>query len=135
MENKQKDGFSYTYSAKEQSEIRKIREKYTRTDAPEDKMSRLRRLDASVTQKAQTIALIFGVVGVLILGMGMSLCMTDVGATLGIAQGLIMPLGIVIGIVGCVPISLAYPIYTRILRRERKRIAPEILRLSEELLK
>lgn len=47
MENK--ETFSYTYSAKQQEEIKKIREKYAPKEA--DKMEQLRRLDESVTRK------------------------------------------------------------------------------------
>ena len=54
MDNNSKDqnGFSYTYSAKEQAELKRIREKYTETTETEDKLTRLRRLDASVTGTA-----------------------------------------------------------------------------------
>ena len=68
MERKSNDGFSYTYSASEQAEIRSIREKYTEKPREESSMERLRRLDARPTQRAQTVSLILGVVGVLILG-------------------------------------------------------------------
>jgi hypothetical protein len=61
--NNEKNGFSYTYSAKEQAELKRIREKYTAPTAEEDKMVRLRRLDASVTQMAQSVSLAFGVLG------------------------------------------------------------------------
>lgn len=135
MENKNKDGFSYTYSAREQAEIRKIREKYTNNEQEEDKMTRLRRLDAKVTQKAQVVALILGVVGSLILGLGLSFVMSDLGEILGAYRHLAMPLGIVIGVLGCVPVGLAYPVYNRIVKREREKIAPEILRLADELMK
>ena len=67
--NNENNGFQYTYSAKEQAELKRIREKYTPPTETEDKMERLRRLDASVTQKAQIVALIFGVIGALILGL------------------------------------------------------------------
>ena len=79
MDNKnlEQNGFSFTYSAKEQEELKKIRDKYTPPTEVEDKMARLRRLDASVTGTAQAIALVFGVIGALILGFGMSLCMTE----------------------------------------------------------
>ena len=63
--NNENKGFQYTYSAREQAELKRIREKYTPSTEAEDKMERLRRLDASVTQKAQTIALIFGIIGAL----------------------------------------------------------------------
>lgn len=135
METKNNDGFSYTYSAKEQKEIRRIRQKYTKGNKEEDKMERLRRLDAGVTQKARIVSLIFGVVGTLILGVGMSLIMSDLRAILGARTDLAMPLGILIGLLGGVLACLAYPLYHIIIKRERKKIAPEILRLTDELMK
>ena len=75
MENKDRNvSFSYVYSAEEQDEIRKIRKKYEFRE--EDPISRIRKLDNSVTQKATAISLVFGVVGVLIMGSGMSFIMT-----------------------------------------------------------
>ena len=135
METKNNDGFSYTYSAKEQEEIKRIRQKYTKGNKEEDKMERLRRLDAGVTQKAQIVSLIFGVVGTLILGVGMSLIMSDLRAILSARTDLAMPLGILIGLLGGVLACLAYPLYHIIIKRERKKIAPEILRLTDELMK
>ena len=136
MENKNNDGFSYTYSAREQAEIRKIREKYADKEKTEEsKMERLRRLDAKVTQKAQSISLTLGILGALILGSGMSLIMTDLGAALGLSAEAGMLIGIPVGIAGGVLTSLAYPIYNLVLRHERQRIAPEILRLTDDLIK
>ena len=138
MENNpnKSNGFSYTYSAKEQAELKRIREKYTPTaPAEEDKMARLRRLDASVTQTAQIVALIFGIIGALVLGFGMSLCMTDLGELLGVYSKLSMAIGIAVGVVGGVLVSLAYPIYNAIVKAKRRKIAPEIIRLADELLK
>ena len=136
MENKNNDGFSYTYSAREQAEIRRIREKYADKEKTEEsKMERLRRLDAKVTQKAQSIALTLGILGVLILGSGMSLIMTDLGAALGLSAEAGMLIGIPVGIAGGVLASLAFPIYNLVLRHERQRIAPEILRLTDDLIK
>ena len=137
MENKhnEQNGFSYTYSAKEQEELKKIREKYAPPTESEDKMERLRRLDAGVTRTAQTVSLVFGVLGALILGFGMSLCMTELREILGSYQNLSMVIGIVIGVFGVILVSLAYPIYQAIVRAKRKKIAPEIIRLTDELLK
>ena len=135
MDNNNKDGFSYTYSAKEQAELKRIREKYTPPTVIEDKMTRLRRLDASVTQTAQIIAIILGVIGTLILGFGMSLIMTDLSKILGSAQDLAMIIGIIIGIIGGILLSLAYPIYNAIVKARRKKLAPEIIRLADELMK
>ena len=127
MENK--EGFSFTYSAAQQQEVENIRKKYLPKE--EDKMEQLRKLHAIPTQKAQTASIALGVVGALIMGTGMSLAMTELGAALG---SLAMLIGIVVGIVGMVLVALAYPVYNSVLRRERRRIAPEILRLTEELL-
>ena len=121
--------FSYTYSAAQQAEIETIRQKYT---APtESKLDQLRRLDRSASQKAQAWALTLGILGALILGTGMSLVMTPLGQYFG---SLSLLIGIGIGLLGMLLVALAYQIYNRILQKERKKIAPEILRLSQELL-
>ena len=133
--NNQQNGFRYTYSAKEQAELKQNRDKYTKPTEVEDKMARLRRLDASVTKTAQAVALVFGVIGTLILGFGMSLIMTDLSKILGTYQNIAMPIGIIIGIVGGVLASLAYPIYNAIVKAKRKQLAPEIIRLTDELMK
>lgn len=126
----EKESFSFTYSAKDQEELKKIRQKYQPQE--ENKMDKLRRLDAGVMQKATMVSIAIGIVGALIMGTGMSLVMTDFGAGLGFVGTL---LGIVSGIAGIVLICLAYPVYNRILKKEREKIAPEILKLTEELMK
>lgn len=132
----QKDTFNYTYSAKEQEEIKKIRQRYAAPEEKEiDKMEQLRRLDASVTKKGSVVALVIGIIGVLIMGTGMSLVMTNLGDILGSLANLAMPIGIALGVVGMVLVALAYPLYNRITQKERERIAPEILRLTDELMK
>ena len=137
MENhhNEQNGFSFTYSAKEQAELKKIREKYTPPTESEDKMARLRRLDASVTNTAQAVALVFGIIGTLILGFGMSLIMTDFYEILGIGETMAMVIGISVGIIGGILASLAYPIYNAIVKVKRKKLAPEIIRLTDELMK
>ena len=134
MENKNESGgYEYTYTAKAQAELKKIRERYSPKE--EDKMERLRRLDRQVTQKAKAISLVFGIIGALILGVGMSLAMSEFRNILGAYKDMAMLFGIIIGVVGCVLVSLAYPIYNLVLQRERKKIAPEIIRLTDELMK
>ena len=117
--------FQYTYSAKEQEELKRIRSKYAPKE--ENKMELQRRLDAQVTQKATMYSIIVGVIGALILGTGMSCCLVWGGA--------VFVLGIIIGIIGLAVVGLAYPLYNHTLKKERERIAPEILRLTEELMK
>lgn len=128
MENNQ--SFEFTYSAERQQEVEAIRKMYLPKE--EDKMKQLRRLHSIPTQKAQAASIAIGVLGTLILGTGMSLCMTDLGAALG---HLAMVIGILVGVLGLSMVAMAYPLYNIVLRKERQRIAPEILRLSEELLK
>jgi len=135
MENKDKKNFSYTYSAKEQTEIQNIRKKYEMTTEQEDTLTQLRRLDTGVSAKATTAELAVGIAGTLIMGLGMSLAMSELNELLDIQQDVGMLLGIVIGIVGILPVCLAYPLYTRTLKKEREKIAPEILRLSDTLMK
>ncbi|MBR2951610.1 MAG: hypothetical protein IKC43_01390 [Clostridia bacterium] len=127
--------FIYTYSAKEQAEIQRIREKYTSPTGGEDKMARLRRLDARVTGTAQAVALAFGVVGVLILGFGMSLCLTELGAIFGTHKVAALLVGSAVGVIGGVIAALAYPTYNATTKRLRARYGPEILRLTEELMR
>ena len=127
MEN---HSFEYTYSAQRQKEVEEIRKAYLPKE--EDKLAELHRLHAIPTQKAQAASLAAGVLGALILGAGMSLCMTDIGAVLGVFA---LVTGIAVGLVGMVLTALAYPIYSRVLEKQRALIAPQILRLSDELLK
>lgn len=115
--------FEYTYSAKRKEEIEAIRKKYMPKE--EDKMEFLRRLDKSAEKKGTVTAIILGVAGALIMGLGMSCTM--------VFQGIYFVPGIVIGILGMVLIAVAYPAYKKITEKERKRIAPQILALTEEL--
>ena len=138
MSNTEQQGtFSYSYSASEQAELRRLREKYAPkvVSEEEDKMAKLRRLDGSVTKRATTISLIVGIVGTLILGSGMSLLMSELPTLLGMQENLVFPLGIGIGILGGALSAVAYPIYNAIVGVMREKLAPEILRLTDELLK
>lgn len=129
MDNRE-ETFTYTYSAKERTEVENIRKKYLQKEA--DKMEQLRRLDSIPLQKAQVASLCSGIIGALILGTGMSLIMTDIAAALG---SFAIVLGVITGLIGIVLVALAYPIFTLVLKREREKIAPEILRLTDELMK
>ena len=115
-----KDTFHYTYSARQQEEIRNIRKKYLPQEPKEDKMEQLRRLDRSAAKKGTRVSLIVGIAGCLLLGVGM--CCTMVWT-----DRLFIP-GIIIGIVGIIAVTISYPLYTHITRKERERIAPQILR-------
>ena len=124
MENKN-ETFSYSYSAKQQREIEDIRKKYLPRES--DKMEQLRRLDRSATQQGMLISLTVGILGTLILGLGMRCCMIW-------ADKWFIP-GIIISIVGILGIIVAYPLYTKITEKKREKLAPEIMRLTDELMK
>ena len=107
--------------------VQKIRTQYTEKE--HSHLDELKALDRKVKKPAAVFAYVFGAVGAIVMGAGMSLVMTDIGTLLGITDSMIP--GIAIGIV---LVAVAYPLYNRILKKERQRIAPEILRLTDELL-
>ena len=110
MENKNADSsFKYTYSAKEQDEVRRIREKYQSKE--EDGISKLRKMDAKVSQKAMVVSLVLGILGALVMGTGMSLVMTDFGAILGLTGVDGMVIGIFMGVIGIILAVLASPVH------------------------
>ena len=117
--------FEYTYSASapQQSEVQKIREKYLPKEVT--KLDQLRALDAGVTKRGTAVSLVHGILYALVLGLGMSCCMVWAGK-------LFLP-GVLIGCIGLAGVAATYPIYNRIVKQDRERIAPEILRLTEEL--
>lgn len=124
MEEK-KETFEYNYSAKQQKEIKTIREKYVPKE--ENKMEQLRRLDASATKPGTAASIIVGVIGALLFGIGMCCTMVWMG-------NLFIP-GIVIGVAGLLAIAAAYPVYMHITKKQREKLAPEIMRLTDELIK
>lgn len=119
----EKKTFEYTYSAKQQQEIQNIRKKYLPKE--EDKMELLRRLDKSAARKGTALSVVVGVIGCLILGVGM--CCTMIWPDFWFVPG------IFIGAVGIALIAAAYPLYSHITQKERQKLAPQILKLTEEL--
>lgn len=135
MNDKEKEIFNYTYSAKQQEEIKAIRKKYAVSEEKEDMMTLIRRLDDGVAQKATVFSLVVGIIGALILGFGMSLVMTELPEMLGWNSVFGMAIGVVIGVAGIIFVCCAYPVYNRTVKKEREKIAPEIIRLTDELMK
>lgn len=125
------NGFSISYSAEEQSEVRRIREKYAPEKKEKSSFERLKELDSAVDRRAGIWALAVGIIGTLIMGTGMSMALTNLFPALGVLN---MVIGTAVGVVGIAICALAYPLYRFIQKRERARVAPEILRISEELL-
>lgn len=125
MENK--DKFSYTYSAPteaERREIESIRRQYKPEEKTQSKVERLRKLHSKVVSHANVWAIVLGVVGILIFGLGMSLVLEFGHLTAGI----------IIASVGIIPTAIAFPVYRAVMKAGRKKYGEEILRLSGELL-
>ena len=109
---------------------RKIRTQYM--EQQPSALDDLRALDAQVKKPANVFAYVFGSISAIIMGAGMSLVMTDIGAVLGLADAMIP--GIVIGIVGMILAIVNYPIYKRILVSRKEKYAADILALSEKIM-
>ena len=115
--------FSYTYSAKQQEEVRRIRQKYRPPEA--SKLEQLRALDESAARPGKIVGIVVGVLGTLILGVGM--CCTMVWTQF-------FALGVVVGLIGLVGIALAYPVFLYLTKKQRQKLAPRILKLTDELM-
>ena len=122
MENKP---FTYNYSAVRNKEVENIRRKYLPEE--ENKLETLKRLDYKVQSAGMIESLCFGIIGALVFGVGVCFFLeVFAGATW------ITVLFMIIGTLLMIP---AYPIYRRIAHRTKEKLTPEILRLSEEIMK
>lgn len=123
MDNENKnEAFSYTYSAKQQEEVNSILQKYMPRE--ESAIDKLRRLDKQTEQPGRIASITTGIIGTLMLGVGMTCTMewTDYFA-----------IGVVVGVIGIALISAAYPLFKKITKKQREKIAPQIIELSEKL--
>ena len=108
----------------------KIRTQYMEKTPSE--LDELRELDAKVKRPANIFGYAFGSISAIVMGAGMSLVMTDIGAAIGIASALVP--GIVIGALGLGMSLLTYPIYKGILNSRKKKYGAEILSLSDKII-
>ena len=111
--------------------VQKIRTQYTEKQHTE--LDELKALDAKVKKPANVFAYVYGSVGAIVMGAGMSLVMTDIGAMIGLTAAMVP--GIAIGIVGVVMALTTYPIYKKILNNRKRKYASKILELSERVMK
>lgn len=125
MENKKTN--TYSYSSSENEEIKRIREKYEFRGEHSSKMEQLRKLDESVRITATMVSISAGVIGVLLFGFGLSCVLVWADSLLAA--------GIVFGAIGIVLIAMALPVYNMVENKKMKKIAPEIIRLTDELMK
>ena len=110
--------------------VQKIRTQYTEKESTE--LDALRELDAKVKRPANVFAYIFGSISAIVMGCGMSLVMTDIGETVGVADPMLP--GIIIGIVGMLMAIINYPIFKGILSSRKKKYTAEIMRLSDKIM-
>lgn len=109
--------------------VSKIRTQYTEKE--NTALDELKALDKKAKAPANAFGCIFGVAAAIIMGAGMSLVMTDIGQTVGIASPMVP--GIIIGVVGMAMAIVNWPIYKAILNGRRKKFAPQIIALSDKI--
>ena len=110
--------------------VQKIRTQYTEKQHTE--LDELKALDAKVKGPANAFAYTYGSVSAIVMGAGMSLVMTEIGAVLGLTS--VMVPGITIGVVGMGMALTTYPIYKRILGSRKKKYAAQIMELSDKIM-
>ena len=127
MRRMENNTFRYSYSSSLQEELKDIKKKYAGQpeDQQENQLELLRKLDKSSTRKSTIVSIVMGAAGCLIMGIGM--CCTMVWAA-----AMFLP-GIIIGVIGIAMMAAAYPVYVRITKRERARIASQVLDIIEKL--
>ena len=116
-------------NANEKQAVERIRNRYVEKQTTE--LDALRELDKKVNRPANIFSYVFGGISAIIMGAGMSLVMTEIGATLGMENTMIS--GISIGIIGMIMALLNYPIYKAILGRRKKKYSAEIIELSDKI--
>jgi len=119
----QTDAFSYTYSAAENQEVLKIRQKYLPQE--ESKLDELKRLDHLVQTSGVMESLCAGICGCLIFGLGLCLAMEVIGQ--------LVWLGIVLGLIGAAGMIAAFPVYRKFYNKTKQRHTPRILELVNEI--
>lgn len=110
--------------------VEKIRTQYI--EKQNSALDELKALDAKVKRPANVFAYLFGSIGALVAGSGMSLVMTEIGSTIGMENAMIP--GIVIGVIGLAIAAVNYPMYKGILNSRKKKYAAEIMKLSDKIM-
>lgn len=123
------DKFVYKYSAPTKEELREIEDIKCRYSTQEndtnDKLARIRKLDARVKNGPMALSITLGIIGVLVFGLGLTM----------ILEWQILVWGIVVMAVGCFPMAFAYKAHSLLFERNKKKYGEEILKLSDEVLR
>ena len=121
----QNNVFTYRYSAAQNKEAERIRKKYLPRE--ESKIDVLRKLDRRVQTAGMVQGLTIGIIGCLIFGVGMCFGLDVLGGADWLAY--------LFGVIGVLTMIPAYPAYKHIARKTKDALAPEILRLSDEIMR
>lgn len=119
---KEDTSFTYEYSAQTQDEINRIRNKYL--PQQEDELEQLRKLDAQAEKPGVIVALVVGLCGMVLFGLGLT-CVLEWKEYFLI--------GIIMGIAGMLTMGCALPLHRFITKKQRAKIATQVLELSEKI--
>ena len=106
-------------------------EKIASEYAPKEtrKVVALKKLDNRAKRPANVFAFTFGVVMTLLLGVGMCLSMNVIGG----GSTLFTALGIAVGVIGIVGVSVNYAIYKKLLENSKKKYSADIIALAKQI--
>lgn len=119
--------FNYSYSAvteEEKKEIERIKRQYEQKPKKESQLERLKKLDSKVKELPQILALTIGIIGTLIFGVGLTL----------VLEWNIPVWGVIVGVVGAIIVTLAYPSYKFHTRKLKEKYKDEIIKISNSIL-
>ena len=104
-----------------------IAEHIAKDYAPKEssKLVALKKLDNKAKLPATVFTYTCGIVSALVFGTGMCLSMQIIGNS--------MVLGIIIGIIGLIGCGVNYPIYKRMLEKDKAKYAYEIVELARQI--
>lgn len=119
------DSYNYVYSAKSYDEVEAIRKRYVREEP--DALEQLKSLDSKVRTAGTLEGLTLGIIGALVFGIGLCIGLDAIGGS--------DVLSVLFCIAGALMMIPAYPISKRISNKTKAELTPEILKLSDEILK
>ncbi len=112
---------------KEKKFVEKTLKNYESKENGSTKFAELKLLDRKARRNANVFAYLFGSIGTLLLGIGMCIC-------LGAILVDYFSLGIVVGVIGLLCVSINYFIYKKLLIKGKTKYAESIRKIGNELL-
>ena len=93
------------------------------------KVKALKKLDAKAKNPANIFTITFGTISSLVLGTGMCLSMAVIGG----GSPLMIALGIIVGCLGILGVSVNYPLYKKMITKSKNKYASDIIKLANEI--